>query len=349
MRSSAGASAKCWKVFRFTQAGAALVRCAACCAALLAFNAATASAQEANGQPVAERTPKVVQVGIYVLDLFSVNSVDQTTSIDFIVRTRWHDESLAGESSTTRLMNVADLWVPDLQIVNARDLRKTMAHAVEVEPTGTVTHRERYVGTITTRLDLTDFPLDQHEIRIQAAATAFLEISLVVQEASSGQAETLTIADWKIGAGTIYPTPFRAAGREVPTIVYEIEAARHTGYWVWKVIVPLLLIVGMSWTVFWIDPSNIGPQVGTATASMLTLIAYRFALENLIPRVSYFTRMDTFITASTLLVFMALLAAVLTGKLATGNRPELADKVEVVCRALFPLSFAGVIAYSFWL
>jgi hypothetical protein len=112
---------------------------------------------------------------------------------------------------------------------------------------------------------------------------------------------------------------------------------------------PLFLIVGMSWAVFWIDSSNIGPQIGTATASMLTLFAYRFALGGLIPKVSYFTRMDSFITASTLLVFLALLVAILTGKLATGEHGELAQRIDVVCRTLFPGSFAGVIAFLFWL
>jgi VIT1/CCC1 family predicted Fe2+/Mn2+ transporter len=94
---------------------------------------------------------------------------------------------------------------------------------------------------------------------------------------------------------------------------------------------------------------NIGPQIGTATASMLTLFAYRFALGGLIPKVSYFTRMDSFITASTLLAFLALLVAILTGNLAKGEHGELAQRIDVVRRTLFPGSFAGVIAFSFWL
>jgi len=327
----------------------ALSYCAACCAALLVFNAALAPAQEADGPSEADRSPKKVEIGIFVLDLFNMNSVDQTTSLDFIVRMRWHDKSLEGGPDSTRFVDLEDLWAPELQVLNARNLRNIVQDAAEVAPDGTVTYRERHVGTITTRLNLADFPLDQHTIGIQVAATSFRKTSFAVREDWSGQAETLTIADWKIGSGSIYSIPFRAAGRELPSIVYEVDAARHTGYWLWKVMFPLLLIVGMSWTVFWIDPSNIGPQIGTATASMLTLIAYRFALGSLIPKVSYFTRLDSFITASTLLVFLALLVAILTGKLATSDRRELAGKIDFACRAIFPVSFAGVIAYSFWL
>ena len=327
----------------------ALSRCASYCAILHIFGGAPASAQEADGPSEADRSPKKVEIGIFVLDLFNMDSVDQTTSLDFIVRMRWHDKSLEGGSNEVRFVDLEGLWEPELQVINARNLRKTVLDTAEVAPDGTVTYRERHVGTITTRLNLTDFPFDQHRIGIRVAATTFRETSLAAKDGWSGRAETLTIADWKVGSASIHPAPFSAAGRDLPSIVYEIDAVRHTGYWVWKVMFPLVLIVGMSWAVFWIHPSNIGPQIGTATASMLTLIAYRFALGNLLPRVSYFTRMDSFITMSTLLVFLALLVAIVTGKLASSDRLELAGKIDVACRALFPLSFAGLIVYSFWL
>jgi len=70
-------------------------------------------------------------------------------------------------------------------------------------------------------------------------------------------------------------------------------------------------------------------------------------LGNLLPSVSYFTEMDYFITASTVLVFMALVIAILTSRLTMNDRPELASKIEFACRILFPTSFAGVTAYTF--
>ena len=44
-----------------------------------------------------------------------------------------------------------------------------------------------------------------------------------------------------------------------------------------KIILPLLLIVGMSWLVFWIDPELAGPQISIAVTPMLTL-AWAFVL-----------------------------------------------------------------------
>lgn len=67
------------------------------------------------------------------------------------------------------------------------------------------------------------------------------------------------------------------------------------------------------------------------------------------PKVSYFTRMDTFTTGSTFLVFLALLVAILTGKLMSNGRRELACQLDVICRPVFPVAFLLLIAYSFWL
>jgi hypothetical protein len=51
---------------------------------------------------------------------------------------------------------------------------------------------------------------------------------------------------------------------------------------------------------------NASSQVSIAMTSMLTLIAYRFAIDSQLPRLPYMTRLDVFILASTLLVFFPL-------------------------------------------
>src|SRR4051812_36284102 len=65
-----------------------------------------------------------------------------------------------------------------------------------------------------------------------------------------------------------------------------------------KSFLPLVLIVMMSWAVFWIDPNTSNSQISIAVTSMLTLIAYRFAVDGQLPRLPYMTRLDTFFLAS---------------------------------------------------
>ncbi len=93
-----------------------------------------------------------------------------------------------------------------------------------------------------------------------------------------------------------------------------LNAEREAGFFVTKVIVPLGLIVFMAATVFWVDPENIGPQLGTSTASVLTLIAFQFSLVRMLPPVSYLTRIDLFVLGAMILVFMTLAEAIYTSR-----------------------------------
>jgi len=45
------------------------------------------------------------------------------------------------------------------------------------------------------------------------------------------------------------------------------EARREIGYFIVKVIIPLIFIVAMSWVVFWIDPMESGTQISVAITS----------------------------------------------------------------------------------
>ena len=110
---------------------------------------------------------------------------------------------------------------------------------------------------------------------------------------------------------------------------------------------PLVLIVIMSWAVFWINPKEAGTQISISTASMLTLIAYRFTVDLLVPKVSYMTRLDLFILGSTFLVFFSLLQVVLTSSLMRNGKDNLSLKIDHYCRFLFPILFAVVVFVSF--
>ena len=101
----------------------------------------------------------------------------------------------------------------------------------------------------------------------------------------------------------------------------------------------------MSWTVFWIDPDQLGVQIGVATTSILTLIAFLFSLKALLPPVSYLTRMDMFIYGSLVLVFIALLEALTTCILAAHGKGGIARRFDWWCRGIFPAAFIALMTW----
>jgi hypothetical protein len=133
----------------------------------------------------------------------------------------------------------------------------------------------------------------------------------------------------------------RAAG-----FAFEFIARRYFPYYLWQVIVPLAVIVGMSWAAFWIDPSQTRAQIGLAGSAILSLIAYRFVLANLLPRLPYMTRMDYLTLGGTLLVFLALVEVIVTSTLAHKNRNKAARGIDRVSRLAFPTVFVLLFVWS---
>ena len=72
---------------------------------------------------------------------------------------------------------------------------------------------------------------------------------------------------------------------------------------------------------------------------MLTLIAYRFAIDSQLPRLPYMTLLDAFILTSTVLVFFSLIEVLITTILETNQKRKLAKKIDRYCRAIFPAIF----------
>ena len=84
-----------------------------------------------------------------------------------------------------------------------------------------------------------------------------------------------------------------------------------------------------------------------AITTMLTLIAYRFSIGELVPKVSYLTRLDYFILGSTLMVFLTLLLVIITSNLAKSGQPELALRIDRWSRIIFPSMLTMVTLVSF--
>ncbi|MBW2519237.1 MAG: hypothetical protein JRD88_02670 [Deltaproteobacteria bacterium] len=95
----------------------------------------------------------------------------------------------------------------------------------------------------------------------------------------------------------------------------------------------------MSWVVFWIDPKESGAQISVAITAMLTLIAYRFAVGNDMPKVSYLSRLVYFILEANFLVFASLIEVIVTSAYARIGQLDRARSIDRWARILFLVIF----------
>ena len=295
-----------------------------------------------------------VRVEAVLLDVDEISGVNQSFAANFYIAARWKDARLAHQSPDNLVRALSEVWHPNLQFVNQQGVHRSFPEVAVVAPDGEVSYRQRVWGPFSLPMDLREFPFDRQvfEIRMVASGYAPEEVRFVPDpKQSSGLAPKFSQPEWNVLQWRLDRTPYEVfvGGASDASFAFIFDAERKKGFFVLKIIFPLILIVAMSWVVFWIDPKEAGIQIGVSMTSMLTLIAYRFMVGNLVPNVSYLTRMDFFILGSTLLVFAALIQAVMTSRLVHNKNTMTAEKMDRWCRAIFPSTFAVLSVCSLFL
>lgn len=299
--------------------------------------------------------PTEVQLLIYLVDVDELDSADQSFAASVYFDARWKNPLLRHKGPGPINRGLSEVWNPRLTIIGQQAAWKSYPDAVEIEPDGTVIHRQKVWGRFSQPLKLRDFPFDQQELSIHMVAAGLSEeqvkmVSLVNDVGRSSRiAEAFSLPDFDVISWEAVPRPYFPVKDELGVAGYEmrLQVRRQPTYYVLKVIIPLCLIVIMSWLPRWIAPEQSGTNIGISTSAFLTLVAYLFAITVLLPRVSYVTRMDRFILLSTLTVFAGLIQSVTNTVLVKNERQSLADKNDRVSRYIYPVLLVLILAVSF--
>ena len=301
-------------------------------------------------RPGADGPPTEVLVGVRMVDLMDIDDVSQTLTGDFAVFQRWVDPRLAGLGGCE--ISLDAIWTPRLRVVNSGRLFTSLPETADIGPGGTVQYVQRYYGAMATYHNLRRFPFDDQTFVVSLVSLEYSEdeVKLALNDQATGRRNVLNISAWTVTGveGGVRTQHIEATGTDASTYDFRISANRQRLFYIWKIIVPLCLIVFMSWTVFWVNPAQFGPQIGLSATSMLTLIAFQFATTSMVPALGYFTTLDEFITGSTIIVFLALVESLTTSYLVSQEREALGLKIDRVCRYLFPGVFTLLILVVFF-
>ena len=301
-------------------------------------------------------SPTKVQFLVFVIDVDDIDDANQSFTTNFYIVLRWKDKRLANPGGSTRQVRLEEIWNPRVVVVNQQGrLSKSLPEIVQVDPDGTVSYRQRYTGNLSQPLDLTQFPRDTHSFTLHFVAAGYTHDELeflpaLLRNIPGGSiSDDLSLPDWKVVSHEALVLPYTPIeGVHSAGFAFRFNAERYITYYIWQVILPLAVVVVMSWAAFWVGRENVGVRIGVATSSILTLIAHRFVLASLLPRLPYMTRLDYFTVGSTLLVFIALITVIFTSYLAGKEHDSLAQKVDILARGSFPATFLFLLGWFFY-
>ena len=128
--------------------------------------------------------------------------------------------------------------------------------------------------------------------------------------------------------------------RAVSELVLTINIKRLPRHVLISIVFPLVLLVCLSWVVFWMDDESISNRVNISFIGILSVVAYYFVILDSVPEINYLTLMDGFIIATFLILAGGVVINVVVDKLNRAGRKEVGDRVDRVCRWAFPTAYA---------
>ena len=280
---------------------------------LLACGLINLNAAIPTSRPDPEGQPTLINIELYVVNIDEVDDIKQKFQGKVYMSAKWQDERLANQGS--KVYKLDEVWHPRLQFLNSQKVFTNLPLVVEVNDNGEVFYRQIYFGNFSQELELKDFPFDNQKLTFDIITTNYTsdEVKLEFNELS-GISHKFTIPDWEIQQVEfeVLPLTYKKSPDLFDNAKLIINLKRYDDHYIYKFILPLFLIVFMSWLVFWIEPTEYSTQISISITSMLTIIAYKFVIGNSLPKVPYLTRLDIIMIVATILVFLTLLQSATT-------------------------------------
>ncbi len=291
----------------------------------------------------------LVNIGLYVINISNVNAVENTYRLEGLIDLSWcdprlkinneqkHYEIYLEEDAKTKLNRI---WWPSITFVNEVEEYYSKNQELMIFTRGVIEYREKFSVELKSFFDLTKFPFDQQtlDVEIESFAWDKNEVKLKLNEEKNGFNPSLNLPEWKINdlQTQIKTTP--EVRSEVPfyKFLMKIKLIRKPGFYLWKVIIPLIILVIISWSVFWMSEESLADRISFSLTGILTVVAYQFLISENLPNISYLTLMDAMLSLSFAAIALTVAENIFVDWLNQENLKFLAIKVDRICQFAFP-------------
>jgi hypothetical protein len=137
-------------------------------------------------------------------------------------------------------------------------------------------------------------------------------------------------------------TPLIKNAATASTFTVSIDLQRRAFFILRLVILPLIVIVMLSWSVFWMDKSSLGDRISVSFIGILTAVTYQVLVSEILPRISYVTLFnDGFLNLSFFIMCMTVIVNLRVGYLDRHGMSKVGDQLDRRCRWMFPAIYFG--------
>ena len=224
-----------------------------------------------------------------------LNSVDPTYGLIF--------ENLIKEE---RQLRFSEFYLKPIWDFKLKENPKDDYDDYVIKDGSELTYKSKSVYKIKNKFNLQNFPFDKQTLKIflRQDENSIDEDRFLVSSYTMRKAEEFkdlnSIQGWNITNVEmnykIYNHLLKEEYFDGFELVFEIE--RKSRYYVFKIIMPIILILIVCWSAVWIKPKDLESKLTITIVCLLSLIAYNFVIDKDLPKLEYLTVMDYIILIS---------------------------------------------------
>ncbi|MBI1329122.1 MAG: hypothetical protein GC166_04365 [Alphaproteobacteria bacterium] len=254
-----------------------------------------------------------VEVGIYTTIIDGLDIASSTYDLTAYVWFKWK-----GDIDPTAHMELSNL-------TQRYDFTKEPLYEKPLTlPDGRQYQVMQIHGRFFQPFDLKDFPFDKQSIAIiiQDEYRAHENLVYLPDMNQSGFAADLAIPGWRVlgwragpvirDYGSRFGAPDTHLSSRYPALQYEIVIGRHANFFLWKLLMPLLIVLAANWMALLIDPELVDVRTALPATSMLTLVFLQQTYTSELPEVGSLVLMDKIYVLAYVVVVSTLIEVIAT-------------------------------------
>lgn len=309
------------------------------------------------GAPIAKQ-PIPVSVGIKLQQITDVDQKAENFSAVVSLSMIWTDPNLSFDPAQCQcegkvfqkddfeeFVNNNNIFWPSFTLFNQQGNRWIQNKLVVVFPNGRVTYFERFTTTFQAPdFNFKQFPLDKQQFFIHIDMLYPVEYFVFVIDSNFNQVgEQLGEEEWTIIENTTQVSNQRANTRNITSrFSFGFKSIRQLTFYIFRIFVPLLLIIIVAWITFFLQ--DYGKRVDVTTGNLLLFIAFNFTISSELPRLGYLTYLDNLLVSTFIIsVFVVAFNVYLKRQEVKGVETR-ATRLDKYMLWLYPLIY--VLAFS---
>lgn len=292
--------------------------------------------------------PTVVHVEIVVRNLAGIDEVKETWQVTGLLVAKWRDPSLGYRSRGGGQLYrdlPGTIWKPSLEFAN--EVTPTNLRFVDfyAEPDGTVVYTQAFNAILSTNLDLRRFPFDSQLLPIVVQARGDdLDRTILKsnpRDSALPKRAYAGLAQWVPLSLSETQNAVAGSASRANDVEFDLKVQRNPNSYIWKFIVPLLLLVIISWVTFWLSHEEFKTkdQLQSAVATLLIIVAFNITATSLLPRTEYITYIDAFLSTAFAFVVISIATIVGTHLLQIHHSQRSALRVRRLAGVALPFAF----------